>query len=227
MMKKLLPTIIGASLLAVCSQANAEGEASLGYKQAELNGTDLQVLFVEYEQKVNNYVSLSLYGGTGLNDEVTSTLDDTYVNDINSTTVITDSYEQTAKMKYEAGVSLNVTYPVINGWSVYGRLGYVAMQTEQTSYNEFAEAGDTPPAADPATEFSNGASLCAATGQESQCGVVISESSVESDFDMGYSELGLKWNMGDDATLSVGYMDTISSGDSYDAFILRFGVGFW
>ncbi len=227
MRNKTLPILVGTILSISSGVAIASSEASLGFKQAELNGTDHQVLFAEYQYHVNNYLSFSVHGGTGATEEVTSSLDDTYVVDLGSDSVVTDTYEQTSKVRYEAGLSLNVKYPVVNGWSVYGRLGYITMQTEDVEYNEFFDVGDTPPADDPEGAFLSGSDLCNSTGVETQCGVSLDATQVTNDYDMGYTEVGLAWQMSESATLSLGRLDTISSGDSYDAFVLRLGLGFW
>lgn len=227
MLEKVLPIITASALLSVCSNANAESEVSIGYKQSELNSVDLQTLFLEYEYKTNDYLSISLHAGLGLKEQITATLEDTYVSDITSTDIVTDTYEETTSLNHEFGISLNAWYPLINNWSVYGRLGYITLNVEDVAFSEFSVAGDTPPAEEPETAFSEGASLCSATGQEDVCGVSLEPTNTEATYDMGYSEIGMKWSLSDDATMSLGYLKSISSGESYDAFILRLGVGFW
>lgn len=227
MRNKKLSILVGTLLSISSGVTSASSEASLGFKQSELNGIEHQVLFAEYQYHVNDYLSFSVHGGTGATDEVTASLDDTYVADLGSDSVVTDTYEQTSKVRYEAGLSLNAKYPVINGWSVYGRLGYIMMQTEDVEYNDFFSVGDTPPADDPESAFLSGSDLCNSTGLEAQCGVSLDATQVTNDYDMGYTEVGLTWQMSETATLSFGRLDTISSGDSYDAFILRLGLGFW
>jgi hypothetical protein len=225
MKKKLMSLVVASLLTAASGMSHADGGAYIGYKQQDFKDTELQILFVEYEHSFNKYFSVSAQVGTGLNDDVSQTKTDTYVSELSSTDILVDTYEESASVQHEYGISLNGYIPITEAFYAYGRVGYMMMEVESTSYPGFNI--DTPPSEDPQSAFDGGASLCESTGIESRCGVSLDKQVVSEDADMGIGEIGVKWEVTNEASFMIGYSKSLSGDDSYDGVSLRVGVVFW
>jgi hypothetical protein len=225
MIKKLINIAVASVLVSVPGLALADGGAYLGYKQQDFQDSELQVLFVEYEHSFGKYFSISANVGTGLNDDVSQVKNDTYVEDLTSSEILTDSYEESSSLQYQYGVSLNGYLPLTDAFSAYGRVGYMKMKVENTTYPGFVM--DNAPSTDPQAAFDDGASLCTATGIESICGSSFDKQVIAITDDIAIGEIGVKLEVTNKASFMFGYSKSLGGDDSYDGLSFRVGVFFW